>query len=166
MHRVNVNDQFDYTVKEHHNELTVNDDIVNADIKQLNALNWHIIHQLKSYNVEVISFDSALKTAIIKVNNNLYHITAKDRYDVLLEQMGLANIANTKVSEVKAPMPGMVLKVFVAEGDNVSKGSNLFVLEAMKMENIIKSPDDVMVKSIKIKPGDKIEKGQVLVQFD
>ncbi len=166
MHRVNVNNQFDYTVKEHHNELTVNDDVVNADIKQLNALNWHIIHQLRSYNAEVVSFDSALKTATIKVNNNIYHVTAKDQYDELLEQMGLANIVNTKISEVKAPMPGMVLKVFIAEGDKVPKGGNLFILEAMKMENIIKSPDDVVVKSIKIKPGDKVEKGQVLVQFE
>ncbi|MEO8887177.1 MAG: acetyl-CoA carboxylase biotin carboxyl carrier protein subunit [Mucilaginibacter sp.] len=165
MNRVNVNGQFDYAVKQHNNELLVNDEAVNADIKQVNAHNWHVINQLKSYNAEVVSFDSVLKTATIKVNNNLYHVTAKDQYDLLLEKMGLSNIANTKISEVKAPMPGMVLKVLAAEGDKIPKGGNLFILEAMKMENIIKSPDDVVVKSIKIKPGDKVEKGQVLVQF-
>ncbi|MGN6179077.1 MAG: acetyl-CoA carboxylase biotin carboxyl carrier protein subunit [Mucilaginibacter sp.] len=42
---------------------------------------------------------------------------------------------------------------------------NLLVLEAMKMENIIKSPADVVVKAVKIKPGDKVEKNQVLLQF-
>ena len=59
----------------------------------------------------------------------------------------------------------MVLKVFVTEGMEVSKGDNLFILEAMKMENIIKSPADVVVKTVKIKPGDKVEKGQILMLF-
>jgi biotin carboxyl carrier protein len=62
-------------------------------------------------------------------------------------------------------MPGLVLKVFAAEGMEVKKGDNLFVLEAMKMENIIKAPADVVVKTIKIKPGDKVEKGQILMVF-
>jgi len=62
-------------------------------------------------------------------------------------------------------MPGLVLKVFAAEGMEVKKGDNLFVLEAMKMENIIKAPADVVVKTVKIKPGDKVEKGQILMVF-
>jgi biotin carboxyl carrier protein len=74
-------------------------------------------------------------------------------------------LSSAKVSEIKAPMPGMVLKIFVSEGMEVKKDENLFVLEAMKMENIIKSPADVTVNSIKIKPGDKVEKGQVLMMF-
>jgi biotin carboxyl carrier protein len=47
----------------------------------------------------------------------------------------------------------------------IIKGDNLFILEAMKMENIIKAPADVTVKTVKIKPGDKVEKGQVLLMF-
>jgi biotin carboxyl carrier protein len=62
-------------------------------------------------------------------------------------------------------MPGLVLKVFVKEGDTVKKGDNLFVLEAMKMENIIKSAADVTIKSMNLKPGDKVEKGQLLLLF-
>jgi biotin carboxyl carrier protein len=62
-------------------------------------------------------------------------------------------------------MPGLVLKVFVNKGDSIKKGDNLFVLEAMKMENIIKSPADVTVEKILIKPGDKVEKGQILMLF-
>jgi biotin carboxyl carrier protein len=59
----------------------------------------------------------------------------------------------------------LVLKVLVAEGDEIKKGDNLFVLEAMKMENIIKAPADATIKSIKIKPTDKVEKGQLLILF-
>lgn len=165
MLQVKVNDKFNFEIDSNNGELLVNGEIVNADIKQLNPSVYHVIDRLKSYNAEVVSFNATDKTAEIKVNNNLYIISVKNQFDVLLEKLGLNNLNNTKISEVKAPMPGLVLKVFVAEGNEVKKGDNLFILEAMKMENIIKATADVTVKAVKIKPGDKVEKGQVLLQF-
>jgi biotin carboxyl carrier protein len=165
MYQLKVNDKFDYAIEKNGDELVINGDKVKADIKQLSPLTWHVIEQLQSYNVEVVSFEKVLKTAQIRVNNNIYSITAKDQFDVLLEKMGLTGLTSAKVSELKAPMPGLVLKVFVEEGAAIQKGDSLFILEAMKMENIIKSPVDTVVKSIKIKPGDKVEKGQILLQF-
>ncbi|RVU01856.1 acetyl-CoA carboxylase biotin carboxyl carrier protein subunit [Mucilaginibacter limnophilus] len=164
-YQVKVNSKHNYEIDRVNNELQVNGHVVNADIKQLSPLSYHIINNNRSYNVEVVNFDKAAKTAEIKVNNNTYSITAKDQFDALLNKLGLSDMNSVKVSEIKAPMPGLVLKVFVNEGSEVKKGDNLFVLEAMKMENIIKAPADVTVKSIKIKPGDKVEKGQILMQF-
>lgn len=165
MYKLNVNDKYHYAIDAKGGELLVNDSAVQADIKQLSPNTWHIIEQLKSYNVTLISFDKVAKTAEIRVNDNIYTITAKDRFDLLLDQMGLANLTSAKVSELKAPMPGLVLKVFAEEAAAVQKGDSLFILEAMKMENIIKSPVDAVVKAIKVKPGDKLEKGQILLQF-
>ncbi len=165
MYKLKVNDKYDYSVDKTAEGLFINDHKINADVKQLNATTWHIINNLQSYNVEMVSFNPADKTAEIKVNNNIYTVAAKDQFDLLLEKLGLSSLNATKISELKAPMPGLVLKVFVTEGAEVKKGDNLFILEAMKMENIIKSPDDVTVKTVKIKPGDKVEKGQVLLQF-
>ena len=165
MYKIKVNDKYDFEIDRNGEGLAINNKKSEADIKQLNASSWHIIDQLKSYNAEVVSFNAAEKTAEIKVNNNIYTVSAKDQYDVLLDKLGLSSLNSAKVSEIKAPMPGLVLKIMVAEGDEVKKGDNLFVLEAMKMENIIKSPADVVVKTVKIKPGDKVEKGQVLLQF-
>lgn len=165
MYNIKVNSRYDYTLDKIGDDLLINGDSVNADIKQLKSTVWHIINKLKSYNAELVSFNHADKTAEIKVNNNTYTITAKDQFDMLLEKMGLTSLNSAKISELKAPMPGMVLKVFVTEGAEVKKGDNLFILEAMKMENIIKAPDDVVVKTVKIIPGDKVEKGQVLLQF-
>lgn len=165
MYNIKVNDKYNFEVNRKGDALLVNDATINADIKQLNQLLYHIINQNGSYNAEVVSFDREAKTAEIKVNNNIYTLTAKDRFDVLLDKMGLSSLMATKVSEIKAPMPGLVLKVLVEEGAEIKKGENLFVLEAMKMENIIKAPADVIVKTIKIKPGDKVEKGQILMLF-
>jgi biotin carboxyl carrier protein len=165
MHKIKVNNKYDFEVDRKGDTLLVNNNTINADIKQLNDLLYHIINENGSYNAEVVSFDREAKTAEIKVNNNIYTLTAKDQFDVLLDKMGLSSLMAAKVSEIKAPMPGMVLKVLVEEGAEIKKGENLFVLEAMKMENIIKSPADVTVKIIKIKPGDKVEKGQILMMF-
>jgi biotin carboxyl carrier protein len=164
MYKLKVNG-LDYKVEKDAGQISINDKKVDADIHQLNASGFHIINNLKSYNTEVISFDSQTKTAEIKVNGNIYKIEAKDQFDILLDQLGLSALNSAKVSEIKAPMPGLVLKLFISEGSEVKKGDNLFILEAMKMENIIKSPADVTVKTVKIKPGDKVEKGQVLLVF-
>jgi biotin carboxyl carrier protein len=79
--------------------------------------------------------------------------------------MGLSNLTTAKIGELKAPMPGLVLRTFIKEGDAIGKGDNVLILEAMKMENIIKAPADAVVKTVKINPGEKVEKGQVLITF-
>ncbi|MFD0751732.1 acetyl-CoA carboxylase biotin carboxyl carrier protein subunit [Mucilaginibacter calamicampi] len=166
MLEVTVNNAHKYTVEESADGVTtINSEKVDPDISEVGASAWHIINDLQSYNAEVVSFDSALKTAQIKINNNLYTVSAKDQFDLLLDKMGLSNLNSAKIGELKAPMPGLVLRTFVKEGDAVSKGDNLLILEAMKMENIIKSPVDAVVKAVKVSAGDKVEKGQILLSF-
>jgi len=165
MYHIEVNEKYNYDFDNNGKGLLINGENINADIRKLNQSTWHIINDLRSYNVEVINFDLSMKTAEIKVNNNIYTIKAKDQFDILLDKLGMSSLSSAKISEIKAPMPGMVLKIFAGEGMAVKKGENLFVLEAMKMENIIKAPADVVVNSVKIKPGDKVEKGQVLMIF-
>lgn len=65
--------------------------------------------------------------------------------------------------EVKAPMPGLVLRVLVEPGQRVEVGAGLAVLEAMKMENQIKAPAAGVVEAVKVTPGTAVEKGQVLM---
>lgn len=165
MYQLKVNNKHDFEINRTGQDLLVNNIKTIADIKPISHGVYHVIENYRSYHAEVVSFDSSAKTAEIKINNNIYSVTAKDQFDLLLDKLGLSDLNSARVSEIKAPMPGMVLKVFAAEGDEVKKGDNLFVLEAMKMENIIKSPADVIIKKIKIKAGDKVEKGQILIDF-
>lgn len=95
---------------------------------------------------------------MLKVNSVKFSLQLKDKYDELLHTLGLDNLATKKVNEIKAPMPGMVLKVLVNEGDEVKKGDALLVLEAMKMENILKSPTDGIIKKIAAVKGVAVEK--------
>ncbi len=67
---------------------------------------------------------------------------------------------------ITAPMPGLVVKVNVKEGDPVEKGQILAIVEAMKMENQMRSPMNGKVKKIPVKPGDKVDANQVLVELE
>jgi pyruvate carboxylase subunit B len=66
---------------------------------------------------------------------------------------------------LRAPMPGLVVKVLVEPGQTVSPGQSLVVLEAMKMENELKAPGAAIVAAVAVKPGQAVEKGQPLVEM-
>ncbi len=73
---------------------------------------------------------------------------------------------NSGEMQVAATMPGLVLKINVAVGDEVNEGDTLFVLEAMKMENEIKAESPGKIKEIKAKEGDSVEKGAVILTIE
>jgi biotin carboxyl carrier protein len=67
---------------------------------------------------------------------------------------------------LRAPMPGLVIKVEVQEGDPVIPGQGLIIVEAMKMENELKAEGEGRVGKILVAPGQTVEKDQILVEFD
>ena len=67
---------------------------------------------------------------------------------------------------LKAPMPGLVVRVQVAPGQAVAAGASLVVLEAMKMENELRAISPGTVGAVRVRPGEAVEKGQVLVEFE
>jgi biotin carboxyl carrier protein len=166
MYQVKVNDKFSFEIEANDQQLIVNGEIAVIDSVTLNKNSRHLLYKNKSYTIEVVELNTEEKTAIIKVNGAIYSLGLKDQYDQLLKQLGMDNLTVSKILQVKAPMPGLVLNVLVAEGDEVKKGDNLLVLEAMKMENILKSPTDGIIKQVAIKQGDKVEKNEILISFN
>jgi biotin carboxyl carrier protein len=90
----------------------------------------------------------------------------QDKYAELLETMGMNHSTKNSIPALKAPMPGMVLDILIKVGDQVNKGDSLLILEAMKMENIIKSSTTEIIKSIEIEKGSTVEKDQLLLTFE
>lgn len=126
---------------------------------------FHILHQNKSFRAEIVKADAATKTFQVKVNGIVQTVAVKDKFDLLLEKMGMNSSASSKINNIKAPMPGLIIDLKVKAGDSVNAGDALLILEAMKMENVLKSPGGGTVRSVKVKKGDSVEKGQVLVEF-
>ena len=145
--------------------VTLNEEPFAWDIADLGQGRFHVLYEGRSYNAEVITADYATKNIVLKLNGQRVELNAKDRFDLLLERLGMSNTAAAKVNELKAPMPGLIVDIRVVPGQAVQKGDPLLVLEAMKMENILKAPADGTVASLKVNLRDNVQKGQVLVQF-
>jgi biotin carboxyl carrier protein len=68
--------------------------------------------------------------------------------------------------ELKSGMPGKIIEIFAKEGDVVKANKPLLIMEAMKMENEMRATRDVKIKEIRVKQGDSVESGAVLIKFE
>lgn len=118
-----------------------------------------------SIDVYVLKFDAQAKSATLMVNGKKCTLSASDEMDVLLKKLGMDVGGAKKMKELNAPMPGLVVKIEVEPGQAIKKGQPVVILEAMKMENILKATADAEVQSIEVKTGQAVEKNQVLIKF-
>ena len=147
-------------------EIKLNSESKELDVISLSDSKKHLILDNKSYSIEFVSFDKEKKEAVLKVNNNSYKVSLKDKYDLLLKELGMSNMAKKVVKEIKAPMPGLVVSIEVEKGQSVKIGDSILILEAMKMENVLKSPIDGVIKSIKAKKSNTVDKNEILIEFE
>lgn len=93
-------------------------------------------------------------------------VRVKSERALLLEQYGLSDTSSSAEREVRAPMPGLVLRLLVAPGQAVEAGQGLMVLEAMKMENELKAAGKGVVKAVYAEPGTAVGKNELLLEFE
>lgn len=126
----------------------------------------HILYKGENHTALVERVDFRNKELLLRINGRLYTAHIKEPMDQLLSSMGMDHRAQQKAAAIKAPMPGMVLKILVEAGQEIRKGDGLIVLEAMKMENILKAGSDGKVKAIKVTEKTAVEKGAVLIEME
>src|SRR5262245_3800319 len=130
-----------------------------VDGKKTGRTNYSLIVDNRSFEIEV---DNAEDEYRVLVDGRNYHVDLVDERRVRVggAQSDLQLQGRQRVS---VPMPGKVIEVLVSEGDRVEKGQGLVIVEAMKMENEVRSPIAGEVREIKVKPGDAVEGGAVLI---
>lgn len=93
-------------------------------------------------------------------------VAIKSEADLLLERFGLDAGDASAEREVRAPMPGLVLRVLAEVGDTVEAGQGLVVLEAMKMENELRAPAAGTLAAVHAAPGAAVAKNDLLVEIE
>jgi biotin carboxyl carrier protein len=99
----------------------------------------------------------------VLLRGRLYPVTVEDEREKRLRAAAGGGVAETGEFHLKAPMPGLVVSILVAEGQEVKKGQVLLILESMKMQNELKSPRDGIVNRIKVRAGESVEQKQSLL---
>jgi biotin carboxyl carrier protein len=163
----------------------MSDFIVTIDEEKF-SVNTNNFHNIRLNGSE---FDSQITqlsehTYKVNLNNKIFHVTtnklSNNELSFLISGHYFEAFVRTKLEDealkilsnkahaqgeynVKSPMPGLVLKLYKTIRDEVNEGEPLLLLEAMKMENIIKSPATGIIKEIQVKEGKSVEKNQSLI---
>lgn len=135
------------------------------DLLRTGPSSYSLVHKGRSYRVLVLKEDRENNTVRLRIGSGTYTVQLQDEQSRMMHTLGFDK-AVKKVREIKAPMPGLVLNIMVKPGDVLKKNDPVLVLEAMKMENLIKAPGDAVVSSIQAVQGKAVEKGQILVSFE
>ena len=130
-----------------------------VDGKKTGLTNYSLIVDNRSFEVDVDITEDEYR---VLVDGRSYHVDLVDERRVRLGgvQPGIQLEGRQQVS---VPMPGKVIAVLAGEGDRVEKGQGLVIVEAMKMENEVRSPIAGEVKEVRVKAGDALEAGALLM---
>ncbi|MGH2581839.1 MAG: acetyl-CoA carboxylase biotin carboxyl carrier protein subunit [Anaerolineales bacterium] len=148
------------------NEVTLNGKPLNVDFLSVSGQPvYSLLVNGGSYQAHVFPGEDE-GTLQVLLRGALYVATVEDEREKRLKAAGGTGATQTGEFTLRAPMPGLVVKVPVNEGDDVKKGDVLVILESMKMQNELKSPRDGRVNRVLVKTGDSVEQRQSMVSVE
>ena len=160
-----VGNKKEYNIFYQDDKLVIDGHVITTDIQKLGLHRWLVRKDNKCFTVDLVEVDKDQRLYSLLVNGNKYELHVKDPLELIIDQLGMNNIIIEKTGKLNAPMPGLVLEIMVKPGDIIKKGDALIILEAMKMENILKADHDGIISEILVAKGDSVEKNQVLIRF-
>ena len=135
---------------------------IEIDCVQLNENSYSLILNGKSYYV---TLNYHVQGYEITKDHDTHIVRVQDELEILLEKFGMKTDATIHAGEIYAQIPGLISQFIVKEGDKITVDQKLFILEAMKMENEINSPISGTVYQIYYKSGDRVEKGNLIMEI-
>jgi len=132
----------------------------------LNPESFSILSDKEKIVGKVVKNRSQRNSYKVEIDGEYFDVSIKSNLDQLMQNLGLNLSVINKLKVIKSPMPGLVIEINVEEGQKVDENQKILVLEAMKMENVLKIPHDAVIKKLLIKKGQAVEKGQILVELD
>lgn len=141
-------------------------DLETADIIPAGEDRLHILEAFQSQLIEVVHADYAARQFVLRINGKDVTVKLRDEVESRVHAMGFdTNRNHVKLNHVSSPMPGMVLKILVQEGQEVQEGDPVIVLEAMKMENVLNAPTNGVISKIHVTEKQNVDKNAILVEL-
>ena len=153
---------FEYLLEEDGAEQIIsrNGQPVKFDFQPLGEGRYALLVGSRSYLVHLVKQNEQYH---VHVGGEYFAVAVEDERTRKLKEMVQQSGGGPKEQIIKTPIPGLVLKVQVKEGQSVAKGDPLLVLEAMKMENVIKAPCACTVAEIAVEAGQTVQQDQNLL---
>lgn len=165
--------QFESTIDDQSFDVQINDDNQSATVDG-NEVSYELISQsngrvlfrtgTKLHIIDNIEVDK--QNISFSIDGKFVKTVVKDEQELLLERLGFSTDELASVGLLEAPMPGKILELLVAEGDEVEEGQPVAILEAMKMENELKAPATGKVASVSVAESDNVEKNQTILEIE
>jgi len=140
--------------------LRVNGEVLEFDVRRGSGPeHFSLILDGRSYQVWMETVNQSRR---VHLSGFDYDIRVEDERTHRLRQLAASKSTSQGAGQIVAPMPGLVVKTLVEPGQSVSKGDGILIVEAMKMENEIRSPLSGTVKEIRVSSRQAVEKGEIL----
>lgn len=143
------------------NEISVNDEKYTIDFQRL-AQGGMVSLLLNNRSLEAV-VDERDNHWEVLTEGELYNVFVQDERAYRLAQARGTDLDTGHETGVKAPMPGLIIRVLVEVGDAVERNEKMVILESMKMENELRAPRDGVVTAVTVSAGASVEKDQILV---
>ena len=147
-------------------DLYINGQKTELDIHSINEHQVQVLHQNRSYDIFIHQIDKENGEVLLSINGKQSKVKVQSRIQKLLKELGLEGSMAKKLDNLKAPMPGLIHSIKTQVGEEVKKGDPLLILEAMKMENVLKSPGEGRIASIHVQEKQSVEKSELLISFE
>jgi len=131
---------------------------------------------IKGHDYEVDILDIENNIAKVEVNGTIYEVEVHKEIKetktptIVRPKVPMPkepkDLTTSHITKVTTPLPGIVMQVFVKEGDKVEKEDKLLLMEAMKMENNILAEKSGIVKKINVNPGDSVLQDETLMEIE
>lgn len=151
----------EYEIEIENDQVLVNGEAIDVNVSQIGVPELYSI-LLDGASYEVLVEEQRQEYAVTLAGQQ-FHVQVEDERTRRLNAGRKGPLIPSGELVVKAPIPGLVVKVLVQEGDDIPEDHPLIILEAMKMENEIRSLRAGIVRSVEVTAGQRVEQGAALL---
>jgi biotin carboxyl carrier protein len=161
---------FSFWLNNREYRLNVEEKVGNEIAISLGKKQYRVSVEFISGDEILLNIEGRIHNVIVNSNKLFYSVYVNGRF-FKIEKKSASQILGKKGAklqkrDIKTSMPGRIVKVFMKEGDKVKEGQAVLVLEAMKMQNEIKSPQSGIITKINPTSGDSVEAGALLFSVE